>query len=190
MLFGVGLEKVKSDNSIYPKNGWRLKLGVKAAQKGLISNQSIFQIDALAKGITKVGSGLLLGKLRLGTTRVEDLDELPKSLMFFAGGTSSVRGYRFESLGAVNDENKLIGGKHLLELSLEYQHPITDEWSAAAFVDAGNAFNDDFSDAALKVGIGIGARWHSPIGPVRIDVGFPKDNFQKPVLHLSIGSDL
>ena len=189
LLFGVGLDKTKADNLIYPENGWRLKLGLKAAQKGVISDQSVLQFEASAKRISSLGSGKLLGKIRLGTTEVNDFDSLPKSLRFFAGGTTSVRGYSYESLGTVNSKDQVIGGKHLLELSLEYQHPITDEWSAAAFVDAGNAFND-YSDPKLKVGVGFGARWRSPIGPVRVDLGFPKDDLKKPTLHLSIGSDL
>jgi len=123
---------------------------------------------------------------------VDDFDNLPKRLRFFAGGGNSIRGYAFESLGTVkeiNGEDKVIGGKQLLNLSLEYQHPITDEWSAAVFVDAGNAF-DDWSNYDVKVGVGFGARYRSPIGPVRIDIGFPKDDLKDPHLYLSIGSDL
>jgi translocation and assembly module TamA len=189
LLFGVGLDKTKADNLLYPSDGWHLKYGLKGAVEGVLSDQSVLQLTASAKRIKSFGKGHVIGKVKLGTTEVSDFDSLPKSLRFFAGGGASVRGYGFEALGDTNQDNQVIGGKHLAELSLEYQHPIKDEWSVAAFVDAGNAFSD-FKDSKLKVGVGFGARWRSPIGPVKIDVGFPQDDLKSPHLYLSVGSDL
>lgn len=191
LLFGVGLEKTDADNLIYPSKGWHLKLSLKGAAKGLLSDQNVLQTEILAKRITTFGSGQFIGRIHLGASIVNDFEKLPKSLRFFAGGGNSIRGYTYESLGEPNPESKgkVLGGKNLLNLSLEYQHPIIDEWSAAAFVDAGNAFNN-WDDYKLKVGVGFGLRYRSPIGPVRIDIGFPKDDFKDPHLHLSIGSDL
>ncbi len=189
LLFGVGLDKTKANNLLYPSDGWRFSFGLKGALKGVISDQSVLQFNASAKRIKNLGDGRLLGRVKLGLTKADDFDSLPKSLRFFAGGGTSVRGYGFETLGDTNTDNQVIGGKHLLELSLEYQHPITDEWSAAVFVDAGNAFSD-FKDFKLKVGAGFGARWRSPIGPVRVDLGFPKGDVKEPHLYLSVGSDL
>jgi len=190
LLFGVGLDKTKADNLLYPNDGWRFKFSLKGASKLLLSDQNLLQFEMTAKHIkTFSNKSHILSRLHLGTTKVEDFDRLPKSLRFFAGGGRSVRGYSFESLGEVNKDNQVIGGKHVLDLSLEYQYPISDEWGAAIFVDAGNAFND-YNNTKLKVGAGFGARWHSPIGPVKIDIGFPRDDFRDPKLHLSIGSDL
>jgi len=191
LLFGVGLEKTKADNLLYPTDGWRLKLSLKGAAKNLLSDHNIVQGEILAKTIKTIGSGRLIGRLHIGASIVQSFEDLPISLRYFAGGGNSVRGYTYDSLGEPNPdvEGKVIGGKNLLNLSLEYQHPITDEWSAAAFVDAGNAFHD-WGDYKLKVGAGFGARYKSPIGPVRIDIGFPVDDFKDPHLHLSIGSDL
>ncbi len=137
----------------------------------------------------KFGSGRLLGRANYGTTIVHDFERLPKSLRFFAGGGNSVRGYGFESLGELNSNNRNRGGKQLIDLSLEYQHPINENWSAAVFADAGNAF-DDFKNTDLKVGYGFGVRWRSPVGPVRIDLGFPTEDYSSPKLYLSVGSDL
>lgn len=189
LLFGVGLEKVKADSLIFPTEGWRIRLGLNAATEFLLSDQNVLQFTAQAKGVMPFGPGRLLGRANYGTTIVNDFERLPKSLRFFAGGGKSVRGYDFESLGELNSNNRNRGGKQLIDLSLEYQHPINKDWSAAAFVDAGNAF-DDFDDIGLKVGVGFGARWKSPVGPVRIDLGFPSDDFSEPKLYLSVGSDL
>ncbi len=189
LMFGVGLEKIKADSLLYPTDGWRLKLSLDTALEAVLSDQNVTQFKAQAKGVKKLGSGRILARMNLGTSLVSDFNSLPKSLRFFAGGSNSVRGYNYESLGEVNDNDKVIGGKQLLDLSLEYQHPISESWSAAVFVDAGNAF-DSWDNPKLKVGVGFGARWRSPVGPVRIDIGFPKDDFGDPHLHLSVGSDL
>jgi len=191
LLFGVGLEKTKADDLLYPTDGWRLKLSLKGAAKNLLSDHNVVQAELFAKSVKTIGSGRFIGRLQIGSSIVKNFDDLPISLRYFSGGSNSVRGYTYESLGEPNPDvkGKVIGGKNLLNLSLEYQHPITDEWSAAAFVDAGNAFHD-WGNYKLKVGVGFGARYKSPIGPVRIDIGFPKDDFKDPHLHLSIGSDL
>ncbi len=189
LLFGVGLEKVKADSLIFPTDGWRVKFAMSAAAEVLLSDQNVFQLKAQGKLVKPLGKGKLLTRLNFGTIVVNDFNRLPKSLRFFAGGGNSVRGYAFESLGEVNNDNKVIGGKQLLDLSLEYQHPINESWSAAAFIDAGNAFNS-WDNYSIKVGVGFGARWKSPVGPVRVDIGFPKDDFSDPHLHLSVGSDL
>ncbi len=189
LIFGVGLEKLKADNLLYPDEGWRLKVGLKGTTKSLLSDQNILQLEGSAKYITRLNKGRLISRIQAGSTKVKDFKDFPKSLRFFAGGGNSVRGYRFDSLGEIDENDKVVGGKHRLDLSLEYQHPVSDEWSAAIFVDAGNAF-DDIHKPDLKIGAGFGARWRSPIGPVRIDLGFPKGDERHPTLHLSVGSDL
>lgn len=189
LLFGVGLEKVSADNLIFPTKGWRIRLALSAASEFLLSDQNVVQFRANAKRVMKLGSGRLLARANYGTTVVHDFERLPKSLRFFAGGGNSVRGYDFESLGELNSSGTNRGGKQLIDLSLEYQHPINESWSAAVFADAGNAF-DDFKNTDLEVGVGFGARWRSPVGPVRIDIGFPADDFSQPKLYLSVGADL
>ena len=100
-----------------------------------------------------------------------------------------MRGYGFNLLGETNTDGDVLGGKHLLVGSIEYEYPIIESWSAAAFLDAGNAYND-LKSPDLKLGAGFGVRWRSPVGPVRVDIGFPQDKFADPRLHISIGSDL
>ena len=188
-LLGLKVEKIKADNLIFPLHGWRLKGEVQGAIKNILSDENVLQFRGEGKYIKKIGDGRFISRLNLGYTVVGNLDILPKSLRFFAGGGQSVRGYAFESLGESNAEGSIIGGQHLLTTSIEYDYPIADGWGVAAFIDAGNAFND-WKSQNLKVGLGIGARWRSPVGPVRIDIGFPKDRFADPRLHLSIGADL
>ncbi|MCK5902171.1 MAG: outer membrane protein assembly factor [Cocleimonas sp.] len=188
-LLGIRTEKTKADNLIFPLNGWHLKGELQGALENVLSDQSILQFKGGGKLITSQGKGRILNRLKLGYTLVGESKTLPKSLRFFAGGGQSVRGYGFQLLGTKNDKQQLIGGQHLLTGSIEYEHPIIDKWSAAVFFDAGDAF-DDWKSMELKWGVGFGGRWRSPVGPVRIDIAWPKDRLADPRLHLSIGSDL
>ncbi len=198
LLFGVGLEKTSADGLLFPLNGWRMKYEANVASKAVLSDQDIIQLKISGKRIKTIGEGRFVGRFDLGSTLVNNYSDLPQGLRFYSGGQNSVRGYVYSSLGDIehkdtNGDGKLnevnVGGRNLLNLSLEYQYPVVDEWSAALFVDTGNAF-DDWADYEMKVGVGFGARWKSPIGPVRIDLGFPTDDFKKPRLYLGIGSDL
>ena len=190
LLFGVRAERTKRDDPLYPTKGQRLSLDIQAAHDNLLSTQNVLKVELNSKFLNPVGSGKLITQLNVGTVISPDFDLLPESLRYFAGGRDSVRGYGYQSLGERNSAGKNIGGKNLLTASLEYDHPLSDSWSAAAFVDAGNAFHEWNSDTSIKVGSGVGVRWKSPVGPVSVDLAWPKDNVSDPHLHLSIGPEL
>ena len=120
---------------------------------------------------------------------MNSFDELPPSVRFFAGGDNSVRGYAYKSLGPESASDEVEGGKNLLVGSLELEHRFADKWALAAFVDSGNAFDDLRIDA--KTGVGLGIRWHSPVGPIRLDLAHPlahrADRFR---VHFIMGPDL
>ncbi len=82
-----------------------------------------------------------------------------------------------------------MGGSRLLTASVEYEHRVRRQWSVAVFADMGDAFDDSGLD--LKRGAGIGARWLSPLGPIRIDVAKPLDGMDRDLrLHIVLGPDL
>jgi translocation and assembly module TamA len=95
---------------------------------------------------------------------------LPPELRFFAGGDRSVRGFDYQQIGEVNETGGVIGGRFLTVASAEYEHYFLEKWGAAAFVDAGDAYNSQFD---ANVGVGVGLRWRSPVGLIRVDVAFP-----------------
>ncbi len=111
-------------------------------------------------------------KLRgeVGGMMVGDFDALPPELRFYAGGDRSLRGFDYHEIGEVNGNGNVIGGKYLAIASGEYEYYFNEDWGAGVFVDAGDAFTTRFS---VNVGAGVGLRWHSPLGPIRVDVGFP-----------------
>lgn len=189
-LLGGRVKKTKSDDPLFPTNGWQLAAEVQGAAKGMLSDQSLLQGKVGGKYLhTLDNHDKLILQGAAGATLTNDLNEMPKSLRFFAGGQNSVRGYDFESLGATNENGEVIGGKHLLTSSAEYEHPLAESWSAAAFVDAGDAF-DDWSSVNMKIGAGAGVRYKSPLGPVRADIAVPKDNASDVHYYFSLGPDL
>lgn len=96
---------------------------------------------------------------------------IPQNFLFRAGGTNSVRGYSYQSLG-VDQGQAVLGGRYLTTLSAELTHWLADSpWGIAAFVDAGNA-GDDKETFKLKTGYGLGARWKSPAGPLGVDIAY------------------
>jgi translocation and assembly module TamA len=111
--------------------------------------------------------------------------ELPGLYRFKAGGSRSVRGYAFELL-----DNNGLGSNNILTASAEVEYHFHEDWSAAVFIDVGNAFND-WSKPDLKLGSGIGVRWYSVIGALRVDVAQGWDLHGDPWrIHLTIGTPL
>jgi translocation and assembly module TamA len=191
LLLGAHVEKTKRDHPIFPTKGYKVELELQGGHEKIASTQNILSGKLAIKHLQPLSKGRFLSRLDIGHVATDNFELLPMDMRFFAGGRNTVRGYDFESLGEFNDNGYNIGAKNLLAVSLEYNHPIKDKWSAAAFVDAGNAFNDwGDTDNLLQYGIGVGARWKSPIGPVKVDVAWPTDNLGDPHLHLSIGPEL
>ncbi len=111
--------------------------------------------------------------------------ELPNLYRFKAGGSRSVRGYGFETL----DTNG-VGSNSILSASAEVEYNFREDWSVAAFIDIGNAFND-WGKTDLKRGTGLGIRWYSVIGSLRLDVAQAWDLEGDPWrIHLTIGTPL
>ena len=105
-----------------------------------------------------------------------DADKLPASIRYYVGGGGSVRGYEYQSLGPRNDSRAPLGGASAVEFSAEARMKFDETWGAVAFLDGGMAYNDhipDFSTEELRWGAGVGLRFHTAIGPVRLDVAAP-----------------
>lgn len=191
LMPGIGLSYIKADNPLQTRKGYRVNLEVRGAHEAVFSTTSMMQFRAGAKGIYRFGEGgRITARVDGGTTLSDSVKDLPASLRFFAGGDNSVRGYKYKSLGPEDSEGDPKGARHLLTGSLEYEHPVkTDEWWLATFVDAGNAF--DFDEVDAKVGYGVGVRWYSLIGRLRVDIAFPQDREDGDWrLHFGIGADL
>ncbi|QWA10251.1 outer membrane protein assembly factor [Sodalis ligni] len=113
-----------------------------------------------------------VARYNLGWIETNNFERVPPSLRFFAGGDRSIRGYRFRSISPRDADGKLIGASQTATGSLEYQYNVTGRWWGAAFIDSGQAVND-IRHTNLKTGAGIGVRWQSPVGPIKLDIATP-----------------
>ncbi|MFC0227564.1 autotransporter assembly complex protein TamA [Serratia aquatilis] len=109
---------------------------------------------------------------QVGWIETNDFDKVPPDLRFFAGGDRSIRGYKFQGISPRGDDGKLTGASKMMTGSLEYQYNVTGRWWGAVFVDSGQAVND-IKDSDFKTGAGVGVRWQSPVGPVKLDIAAP-----------------
>ena len=178
------------DRELYPNQGRRFGAEFRGTSKTIGSSTTFLQAQVWARWIRALGTGgRLITRGTAGVTAKSDFDELPPSVRFFAGGDESVRGFDFESLGPTDADGNVIGGSHLLVASVEYEHRLRGNFYGAAFVDAGNAF--DRFDVDPEVGAGLGIKWRSPVGAVRLYVGYPVSDDDASVrFHLRLGPDL
>jgi translocation and assembly module TamA len=193
LLWAEGtLSRRRVNDRLAPRKGYVFDLGLRLASDALVSDTDIAQTWVRGTWLLPQGERSRI-KLRgeLGAMSVGNFDALPPDLRFFAGGDRSVRGFDYHEIGEQNANGLIIGGQYLAVISAEYEWYFLEDWGAAVFVDAGDAFTDQFS---ANVGAGVGARWKSPLGPIRIDVGFPvqtdRDLENTWRLHVQLGPDL
>lgn len=190
LMPGVSYSYLRSDNRIDPRNGYRIQFDTKVAKEGLGSDNNLLYGTAMVKGLTTVfDKHRLLARAQVGGSATNGYKSIPPSLRFFAGGDQSVRGYDYQSLSPENSEGDRIGGRYMVAGSLEYQYSIAQKWRVATFVDQGNSFNS-LELPSLKTGVGVGVRWVSPVGPIRLDLAHALDDDGGIRLHFSMGPEL
>jgi translocation and assembly module TamA len=186
---GVNSTLVVADDRIDTRNGYRVQVRVTGASSAVGSTASFGQILASGKRIFSLThSDRFIARADIGWMTTPDFHALPPRVRFFAGGDVSVRGYKYQSIGETDAAGNVIGGKTLETASLEFEHRFLPKWGGAVFFDAGNALNSFTS--TLKKGAGVGVRWISPIGPVRLDGAYALDSPRGFRVHVNIGPDL
>ena len=205
----ISLSRKQADDPTFVRKGYSLTLAARAS--AYISAADFATVTADAKWIRGVGDhGRFIARGSFGATNVNDFDKLPPELRFFAGGDRSIRGYAYQTIGPplpealvpealarcaadkdLDCDHLIIGGKDLLVASAEYEYYFKPNWGIATFIDTGDAFST-LNDYRQKVGVGFGARWRSPVGMVRVDLGFPVHDSENHgvELHIVIGPDL
>jgi translocation and assembly module TamA len=180
---------VKADNRLHSTDGYRLDLETSGSAEPLLSDTTFLQGVVRGKLVRALGGrGRLILRADAGATATSDFESLPASNRFFTGGDQSVRGYEYKSLSPENEDGELIGGKYMLVGSVEYDYNVYKKWYLAAFYDVGNTFNDLPVDAASGAGVGI--RWASPVGMVRVDAASAISEDGQPWrLHITFGPD-
>ena len=190
LMPGVSYSVLRSDNRIDPSHGYSVTTDMQMAKQGFLSDTNLFHGDVKFEALTTLwDKHRFLGRIQFGGSATNGYKSIPPSLRFFAGGYQSVRGYDYQSLSPKNAEGDRIGGRYMLAGSLEYQYQFAEKWRWATFVDQGKAFNT-LDLPSLKTGVGMGIRWISPVGPIRLDLAHALDDDGGVRLHFSMGPEL
>ena len=185
------LARKRADDLLFPTQGVSIAYTTRFALQGVLTDTSLAQLRADVKWVlpgTDVSRFIL--RASAGVLQTGNFDALPPELRFFAGGDRSVRGFDYQAIGERNDRNGVVGGRYLAVASAEYEHYFWKEWGLSAFVDSGDAFN---RRPEFNVGAGLGIRWRSPIGILRLDFALPlRTDLADGGLrfHIVIGPDL
>ena len=190
------------DDVVFPRSGVGGSLTLRSGVEGVGSDASFAQLHARATMFKGMGADArLILRAEAGYTWTSALVDMPPSLRFYAGGGRSIRGYEWREVGPritrfEEDENGVpretgylaIGARNVVTASVEYERYFLGNWGAAVFVDSGSAFDGTSPD--WHTGVGIGARWRSPVGPLRLDIARGLDNPDSPfTVGLSIGAE-
>ncbi len=179
LLFGLPLTATRDDTDsiLDPTRGSRLAFTL-TPYYGTLDRELTF-VSATAGGsayysLDDESRYVLAGRARVGTLYGEDSEDIPANMRFYAGGGGSVRGYEFQKVGPLDDDDDPVGGISLLEVGAEMRIKITETIGIVPFIDGGMVYDSEFpDDFDLLWAAGIGARYYTGFGPFRLDVAFP-----------------
>ena len=197
-LMGVpmSLSYSNANSLLDATKGFRLNLGVAPYTGDFHDTFSVVQTRVEGQAfLPLIGEKSLVLALRgmYGVVADTNAQNVPASLRFYTGGGGSVRGYAFQSLGPRNASNDPLGGASVVEVNAEARARFNDTWGMVAFLDGGMAYEDavaDITSDSLRWGAGIGLRFHTAIGPVRLDLAMPlnkREDDDSMQIYFSIG---
>ena len=164
------------DSSVDPTEGWYAASNVEPYYDFIYGNTGL-RVEAEARTYFGFGEDdpfVLAGRIKGGALLGPDLNEIPPDKLFFAGGGGSVRGYAFKSIGVDDGSGTVTGGRYLLEASLEARAKVTEDIGVVGFIDGGYVAADHFPELEdLRLGAGLGIRYYTGLGPLRLDVAVP-----------------
>lgn len=192
LLLGYEATKTTSDSRLNPTRGFKQNYKIQLGSESLLSDADMVIANANWKFLYSLGDNSdhqFIGGANLGYIFTKDFEKVPYNLRFFAGGDQSLRGFDYKSLSPESFGFK-VGGQALAIGTLEYNYQFKEGWRAAVFSDFGNAYDEKFSNDN-EYSLGLGIRWSSPIGPIRLDVASGVSDPNHPIrLHFFIGSQL
>ena len=203
VLAGATLsQRYRKGSAVDPELGLSQFYSLEGATKAVGSDEDVLRLYGSLTGVYRLGENWRavargeIGQLWSSSRRP---GKLPPSLAFFAGGDNSIRGYAYQSVGRevsarsleaedeTSAESLVVGGSRLVTGSLELQRYFGESWRGAVFVDAGDAFTEDFH---TNVGVGFGIHYLSPVGALRVELANPvtRDGGAWRV-HINIGAE-
>ncbi len=187
---GILLSRTYADNPLFPRSGYSVNLDIHGGVESPLTETTFLHTSLSARSVFPLAKrSRLLLRGELGAIQAATFSDLPPSQRFFAGGDQSVRGYGYQDLSPKNSKGDAIGGQYLTVASVEADYLIYKNFGVATFFDVGNAGDKILTN--LKKGVGVGLRYRSPVGMIRVDVARPLDDSANSFrLHISIGADL
>ncbi|EWY38395.1 membrane protein [Skermanella stibiiresistens SB22] len=167
-----------TNDLLNPTRGFRTDLLVTPYQQigGADSNFTIARVTNSAYfDFAGDGRYVAAGRFSLGSIIGSSTTDIPADKRFYAGGGGSIRGYGYQDVGPRDALGETLGGRSLVEVGAEMRVKVTDTIGIVPFIDGGNVYEDstpDFSEE-LRWGAGIGARYYTGFGPLRVDVAVP-----------------
>ena len=184
VYFGMRKSFRRTDAVVSPRQGYVLSAEVGGAPNALATQPFARVLGNASLFFVLARNDDLLLRAQAGAVRSQERTGIPSAFLFRTGGDQTVRGYAFESIG-VPEAGAIVGGRRLLVGSIEYTRWIGESWGVAAFFDAGNAW-DTGVRTDFATGYGLGARFRTPIGPIRADLAYGALNSDWR-LHFSVG---
>ena len=164
------------DSKLNPTSGTRLALLVEPTYE-INAGATFVKLRAEASAYRALDADkrfVVAGRVAAGSIYGADLASIPANRRFYAGGGGSVRGYGYQDIGPVNAAGQPTGGRSVLEASGEVRIQVTETIGIVPFVDAGLvSASQSFAGSEFKLGAGVGLRYGTPFGPLRIDVAVP-----------------
>lgn len=180
LTFALPLEFVYDarDDKLDPKSGYRLLAHVEPAYEAYGGSTFVtFRGEgSVYRALGAEQRFVVAGRLAAGTIVGSDLAGIPANRRFYAGGGGSVRGYAYQAVGPEDAMGDPIGGRSFIEASAELRLSVTERIGIVPFIDVGAVSTGSYlEDARYRTGAGIGLRYKTPFGPLRIDVAVPLD---------------
>jgi translocation and assembly module TamA len=184
-----------TDSKLDPTRGVRLNASAVGFGTFLGSSLDLVQVKAGASAYYSIDADsryVLAGRVAAGAMGGPQLDAIPANWRFYAGGGGSVRGYAYNELGPTVFWGAVVGGRSLFDASAELRVKVTDTIGVVPFFDIGNAFTSSFPtfNEPLFAAAGLGLRYYTSVGPIRLDVAFPLERHAGTgpvVIYVSIG---
>ncbi|KVP14093.1 autotransporter assembly complex protein TamA [Burkholderia ubonensis] len=175
------------DDPLFPRSGNLIHAEAGFAIKNVLTDQTFIRGYARGQQYVPIGKrDLFVFRAELGGVFTSGSSTgVPASLLFRAGGSNSVRGYGYQSIGN-SVAGSVLPTKYLTTGTAEYQHWFNRDWGAATFFDVGTA-TDAWGEKVFYKGVGVGARWRSPVGPINVDLAYGLRNHSvRPYLTLGV----
>lgn len=163
------------DNILDPSKGYLIEADAIPSYNFGDSEGLFATIETDGSIYRKVSSSVTLaGRAKVGTIFGADQSSVPLNRRYYAGGGGSVRGFGYQSISPINALNESIGGRSIVESSLEMRYHGKGPYGFAAFVDAGAVSRSEFTDfGPVRYGAGLGLRYFTAFAPVRADIAIP-----------------